>query len=88
MNFLENIFAQLDTANDTPVLEELRDGQPFPVKAREFLNLVGQARAFVASRGLKQGDRCALLAHNSVQWVALDLAIMASRFMRARLPQS
>jgi len=77
MNFLENIFAQLDTANDTPVLEELRDGQPVPVKARELLNLVGQARAFVASRGLKQGDRCALLAPNSIQWVALDLAIMA-----------
>jgi hypothetical protein len=53
MNFLENIFAQLDSANDTPVLEELRDGQPVPVTARELLNLVGQARAFVASRGLK-----------------------------------
>src|SRR5216683_975516 len=77
MNFLENIFAQLDTANDTPVLEELRDGQPVPVTARELLNLVGQARASVASRGLKQGDRCALLAHNGIQWVPLDLALMA-----------
>jgi long-subunit acyl-CoA synthetase (AMP-forming) len=26
---------------------------------------------------LKKGDRCALLAHNSMQWVAMDLAIMA-----------
>jgi long-chain acyl-CoA synthetase len=26
---------------------------------------------------LKKGDRCALLAHNSIQWVAMDLAIMA-----------
>ena len=41
------------------------------------MNLVGQARAFVASRGLKKGDRCALLAHNGIQWVALDLALMA-----------
>ena len=47
------------------------------VTARELLNLVGQARAFVASRGLKKGDRCALLAHNGIQWVALDLALMA-----------
>jgi long-chain acyl-CoA synthetase len=31
----------------------------------------------LASRGLKKGDRCALLAHNSVRWVAMDLAIMA-----------
>jgi long-chain acyl-CoA synthetase len=77
MNFLENIFAQLDAANDTPVLEELRDGKSVPVTARELLNLVGQARAFVASRGLKKGDRCALLAHNGIQWVALDLALMA-----------
>ena len=36
-----------------------------------------QARAFLARRGLKKGDRCALLAHNSIDWVALDLAIMA-----------
>jgi long-chain acyl-CoA synthetase len=77
MNFLEDIFAQLDTANGTSVLEELRDGTPVPVTARELLNLVGQARAFVASRGLKKGDRCALLGHNSIQWIALDLAIMA-----------
>ncbi len=29
------------------------------------------------SKGLKKGDRCALLAHNSIDWAALDLAIMA-----------
>jgi long-chain acyl-CoA synthetase len=77
MNFLENIFAQLDAANDTPVLEEIREGTSVPVTARELLNLVGQARAFVASRGLKKGDRCALLAHNGIQWVTLNLALMA-----------
>src|SRR5450755_3545174 len=77
MNFLENIFAQLDAANDTAVLEELRDGKSVPVSGRELMNLVGQARAFVAARGLKKGDRCALLAHNGIQWIALDLALMA-----------
>jgi long-chain acyl-CoA synthetase len=77
MNFLENIFAHLETANDATVLEELRDDKSVPVTAPELLNLVGQARAFVASRGLKKGDRCALLAHNGVQWVTLDLALMA-----------
>ena len=77
MNFLENIFAQLDAANDTPVLEEIREDTSVPVTARELLTLVGQARAFVASRGLKKGDRCALLAHNGIQWVTLDLALMA-----------
>jgi long-chain acyl-CoA synthetase len=77
MNFLENIFAQLDAASEAPVLAELRDGSQVPVTGRELLNLVGQARAFVATRGLKKGDRCALLAHNGIQWVTLDLALMA-----------
>jgi long-chain acyl-CoA synthetase len=77
MNFLERIFAQLDAASEAPVLEELRDGSPVPVTGRELLSLVGQARAFVATRGLKKGDRCALLAHNGIQWVTLDLALMA-----------
>ncbi len=61
----------------TPVLQELRDGSPASVTGRELSSLVGQARAFLAARGLKPGDRCALLAHNSIDWAALDLAIMA-----------
>ena len=42
-----------------------------------MLRLIAQARAFLLSQGLKKGDRCALLAHNSIDWVAMDLAIMA-----------
>ena len=59
------------------MLQEIREGKSGSVTARELLNLVGQARAFVASRGLKKGDRCALLAHNGIEWVTLDLALMA-----------
>jgi hypothetical protein len=33
--------------------------------------------AYLRRLRLKKGDRCALLAHNSMQWVAMDLAIMA-----------
>ena len=47
------------------------------VTGRELLTRVSQARSFLARRGLKKGDRCALLAHNGIDWVALDLAIMA-----------
>ena len=39
--------------------------------------MIAEARAFATSRGLKPGDRCALLAPNSIRWVALDLALMA-----------
>ena len=42
-----------------------------------MLRQVAQARAFLRRQGLKKGDRCALLAHNGIDWVAADLAIMA-----------
>jgi long-chain acyl-CoA synthetase len=77
MNFLEDIFAQLDVAGSTPVLQELSEGEILAVTGRDLLTRVSRARAFLASRNLKKGDRCALLAHNGIEWVALDLAIMA-----------
>jgi long-chain acyl-CoA synthetase len=73
--FLETIFAQLDT--DAPILHELHDGRTVAVTGRELRSQVGQARAFLRQRGLNKGDRCALLAHNSIEWIAMDLAIMA-----------
>ena len=77
MNFLENIFEQLHVANDTPLLQ--RNGSRGTVEAtgRKLSDLIGRARAFLASKGLKKGDRCVLLAPNSIRWVAMDLAIMA-----------
>lgn len=48
-----------------------------PVTGRELLNRIAQARAFFSSKNLKRGDRIALLASNSIDWVATDLAIMA-----------
>src|SRR6478736_5546668 len=82
MNFLEHIFAQLDAAESTTVLWELHDEEApkelsFGFTGRELRKRVAQARAFLLGKGLKKGDRCALLAHNGIDWVALDLAIMA-----------
>jgi long-chain acyl-CoA synthetase len=34
-------------------------------------------RAYLRSAGLRAGDRCALLAPNSIRWAAFDLALMA-----------
>ena len=42
-----------------------------------FAPQIEQARQFVRRTGLQKGDRCALLANNSIRWVALDLALMA-----------
>ncbi|HYL11655.1 MAG TPA: AMP-binding protein [Terriglobales bacterium] len=77
MSFLEDIFVPLEKAYDEPILREIRDGQITSVTGRELLELVGKARAFLSIRGLSKGDRCVMLANNSLRWVALDLAMMA-----------
>lgn len=77
MNFLENVFKQLESSPQTPFLQEMPDGKTVSVTGGELLDMVGRARAFLSQKGLKKGDRCALLAHNSIRWVAMDLALMA-----------
>jgi long-chain acyl-CoA synthetase len=77
MSFLEQIFSHLDQLGDTVILQELRDGQSASLTARQLFAQVLVARAYLRRLRLKKGDRCALLAHNSMQWIAMDLAIMA-----------
>jgi long-chain acyl-CoA synthetase len=81
VNFLENIFAQLEKAGSTVLLQELRDGATIKATGRDLLAMITQARTFLASKGLRKGDRCALLAHNSIRWVAMDLAIIAEELI-------
>lgn len=75
--FIGEIFSQLRAAENTRILAEIRDGQITGVSGNELLELVSKARTFIASKGLKKGDRCGLLGGNSIRWVALDLALMA-----------
>jgi long-chain acyl-CoA synthetase len=77
MSFLYDIFHRLESSPDTCMLQEIGTGETSGVCGRELLELIRQARAFLASKKLKKGDRGALLAHNSIEWVAMDLAIMA-----------
>ena len=77
MPFVGDILSQLKAGADIRILQEIRDGQIAGVTGGELLELVCQARTFLASQGLKKGDRCGLLAPNSIRWVAVDLAIMA-----------
>ena len=77
MNFLENIFGNLDRSGSRPVLQEARENGLVPVTSGELRLQVELARAFVRGAGLNKGDRCALLAANSIRWVALDLALIA-----------
>jgi long-chain acyl-CoA synthetase len=81
MSFLDQIFAQLEGAGENVVLRELRGGETQQAASlqsgHDLLGSIAKARSFLAAQGLKRGDRCALLAHNEVRWVAMDLAIMA-----------
>src|SRR5271169_6920193 len=77
MPFVGEIFSQLKAAADAKVLLEIRDGQVTGVTGSELLELIRKARTFLAAKELKKGDRCGLLAANSIRWVALDLAAMA-----------
>src|SRR5271157_3697257 len=77
MTFLEKIFASLEHGGDAVVLQEMRNGEPVPITGRQLLAHVLVARSYLRRLRLKKSDRCALLARNSIQWVAMDLAIMA-----------
>ncbi len=77
MPFVGEIFSQLKAAADATVLREIREGQVTGVTGGELLELIRKARTFLAAKGLKKGDRCGLLAANSIRWMAFDLAAMA-----------
>src|SRR5882762_4209050 len=76
-NFLEIIFAQLERSAGRVVLREIHGEQFVSVTGRELLEQVCQVRAYLRTAGVRPGDRCALLAPNSIHWVAFDLALMA-----------
>jgi long-chain acyl-CoA synthetase len=76
-NFLEDILAQLNRADGRVVLREIRGDHFVSVTGRELLDQVQLVRAFIRNAGVQPGDRCALLAPNSIRWAAFHLALMA-----------
>jgi long-chain acyl-CoA synthetase len=76
-NFLVNIFVQLKRAEGRVVLREIRGEQFVSLTGGELLEQVQRVRGYLRRSGLQPGDRCALLAANSVRWAAVDLALMA-----------
>ena len=80
-NFLQRIFARLQASPDRTILREVRAdaaGEKFiSVTGSELLALVETARLFFRSRQIPAGERCGLIAANSIHWIAADLALMA-----------
>jgi long-chain acyl-CoA synthetase len=77
MNFLENIFSRLQESSGRVVLAEAQAGGNRTATGAELLAQIAVARGFLRASGLATGDRCALVAPNSISWTALDLAIIA-----------
>jgi len=77
MNFLEHIFANLDSSATRAVLQEAHESGLVVATGNEVRAQIEIAREFIRAAGLQKGDRCALLANNSIRWAALDLALMA-----------
>jgi long-chain acyl-CoA synthetase len=75
--FIADILAQLQAAADVQILAEIREGEVTGVSGGQLLELIHNARSFIASKRLQKGERCGLLAANSIRWVAMDLALMA-----------
>ena len=78
-NFLQIIFDQLKRADARVVLREIHGEQFVSVTGKELLEQVQRVRLFLRNSGVQPGDRCALLAPNSIRWVVFDLALMAER---------
>jgi long-chain acyl-CoA synthetase len=76
-NFLEEIFSQLQRSTARVILREIRGEHFVSFTGKELLDQVQLARAYLRGAGLQPGDRCALLAPNSIRWIAFDLALMA-----------
>jgi long-chain acyl-CoA synthetase len=77
MNFIEEIFAQLQRADGRVVLREIHGQEFVSASGKELLEQVGGIRAQLRRLGLQPGERCALLAPNSIRWVAFNLAFLA-----------
>jgi long-chain acyl-CoA synthetase len=76
-NFLEIILSQLQRSAGRVVLREIHGEQFVSVTGGELLDQVRGIRAYLRGAGVSPGDRCALLAPNSIRWAAFDLALMA-----------
>jgi long-chain acyl-CoA synthetase len=77
VNFLERIFEGLDRSASRVVLQEAHESGVVTSTGAQLRAQIETARAFVRQAKIAKGDRCALLAANSIRWIALDLALMA-----------
>lgn len=77
MHFLARIFENLEQQPERTAIDEVHGSELRRHDGSALLDLIARARAFIAKRGVKPGDRVAILAPNSARWVCADLAALA-----------
>ena len=77
LNFLQSIFLRLQASSHRVVLREVRGDQFVSVTAGELLAGVERVREWLRSERIAPGERCGLIAANSIHWIVADLALMA-----------
>jgi long-chain acyl-CoA synthetase len=76
-NFLQQIFLRLQASPHRVVLREVRGDQFVTVTAGDLLARVEGIRQWLRAHEVAPGERCGLIAPNSIHWITADLALMA-----------
>lgn len=75
MSYVRAICLVLERMKERAVLTELHADEPRSITAAELLDNVGKARHALRTRGFRAGHRAVLVAPNSADWAAVDLAV-------------
>src|SRR4029077_350265 len=67
----------LQRSADRVVLREVHGDQFVSKSGAELLRLIETGRHWLRDTGVQPGERCGLIAANSIHWIAIDLALMA-----------
>lgn len=78
MSFLDRMFAHFADAPGRAVVHEVHGKELRTFDGATLATEIARARGFLASRGVRSGDRVAICAANSARWIAADLAAIAS----------
>jgi len=77
MSLVAGILDKLVASGDAAVLGEVRAPDTVSIGGSNLHHRIEIVRRNLRQRGMCKGDRCAILASNSINWAAVDLAIMA-----------
>ncbi|MFK7930806.1 MAG: long-chain fatty acid--CoA ligase [Myxococcota bacterium] len=76
MSFVASIVGHLAASPHKPFITAMHGSNGHPTTGLQLLDLIGRGRGFLRANKVQAEDRIVLLAPNSADWVAADLAIL------------